>query len=192
MLNIPVVVGSTRTGRRSDRVARFLHGKLRELGLDSTLVDLADYDIPVLDVPFARMDEPPVDLVELGRVLEAADGLLLVTPEYNGAIPGVLKNALDHFYGEYRRKPVGIATVSSGVRGGSDALTQLRLTMLRLGASPISTPFYASRVGESFAADGTPMDGQFVKSAERFLSDLVWHTEAVVARKQLDLEASHV
>ena len=63
--------------------------------------------------------------------------LSLVTPEYNNGYPGVLKNALDYFLPEYRRKPVGIVTVSSGGFGGINALAQLRLVLFLMGAYPI-------------------------------------------------------
>jgi NAD(P)H-dependent FMN reductase len=131
----------------------------------------------------AYRDDPPPGLREFSEKIRRADGLVIVTPEYNNGIPGVLKNSLDYLYEEYERKPFGIVTVSAGGFGGISCLAQLRLVTLALGAVPIPESLAVSKVRESFKDDGTPADSSFDKRAQGFIDEMLWWTEAVVAQK---------
>ena len=136
--NIPVIVGSTRRGRQTPKVARFIERRLVERdGIEADLLDLAEYDFPIMEERLRLRDDPPPGLTEFSERVAHADALVIVTPEYNGGYPGVLKNALDYLLPEYRRKPVGIISVSAGPWGGLSALAQLRQVIFSLGALPI-------------------------------------------------------
>ena len=181
-MNIPVILGSTRTERKSIRVARFMLGQLEERNVDTQLIDLAEWDLPWIDETYPDMDDPPEKLTELRGLIDEADGLIIVSPEYNAQLPGVLKNALDHFYPVYKRKPIGIATVSSGDFAGVHAMQLLRLWAVRVQAIPTAAAFNVPRVTETFEEDGTPMEqkrDKMLKFADRFFDDLSWYVEAV-------------
>lgn len=183
-MNIPVLLGATRPGRKSDRVARYLRRKLDARAITGPLIDLRDYDIPHYTASARALDPLPDGIARLGEALQMADGLLIVTPEYNGSYPGVLKDALDLFgKGEFGRKPVAIATTSSGDFGGTNVLQLLRLYMSRVGALPVPTQFTVQRVQDAFTEEGTPTGEQTEKFADGLLDDLVWLTEATMARK---------
>jgi NAD(P)H-dependent FMN reductase len=94
----------------------------------------------------------------------------------------VLKNALDYLLPEFKRKPVGIVTVSAGGFGGISCLAQLRLVLLAMGAAPIPASLPVSRVGQSFSDDG-PTDEGFAQRAARFADELLWWTEAAVRQR---------
>lgn len=185
MLYIPIILGSTRRGRQSPKVARFLAERLRRAGpAETEILDLAEYDFPILEERLRMRDDPPPGAVEFSDKLKRADALLIVTPEYNNGYPGVLKNALDYFGPvEYARKPFGIATVSAGGFGGQMCLSQLRLIALGLGGFPIPAAFPVSQVQNSFTDDGDPTDERYEKSAASFLGALIWFAEAIAARK---------
>jgi len=185
-MNIPVILGSTRSDRMSIRVARFLLGQLEEREVETRLIDLAEWDLPWLDVTYPNMDDPPEKLRKLRGLIEDSDGLIIVSPEYNAQIPGVLKNALDHFYPVYKRKPIGIATVSSGDFAGVHAMNLLRLFAVRVKAIPTSAAFNVPRVEETFEEDGTPTTDKMLTFADRFFDDLFWYIEAV--KRQLASE----
>ena len=94
---VPVLLGSSRIGRRSGHVANFIINTLREKqGAATELFDLAEYEFPLMVQRFEDMLEPPVLLAKLRQGLRGADGLIIVAPEYKNGYPGVLKNALDY------------------------------------------------------------------------------------------------
>ncbi len=185
-LYIPVLLGTTRTERHSVRVARFIVKKLGEYEKVKTeLMDLADYDIPPLEQRLDQMPHPPSGLRAFSDSLRRADGLLIVAPEYKNAYPGVLKNAFDYLERDvFRRKPIGICTVSSGRFGGINCLTQLRLVCLAMGGLPVPAKFPISKVQEVFDADGNPRDPSLEKKLDTFLGELQWYTEAVVNQRK--------
>ncbi len=129
-------------------------------------------------------DDPPPDLEQFSAAIRRADALVIVTPEYNNGYPGVLKNALDYLLPEFRRKPVGIVTVSAGGFGGVSCLAQLRLVVLGMGAFPVPAALPVSRVQESFTQDGTPLDQTYEKRADKFIAEVLWFAEAVAMRRR--------
>jgi NAD(P)H-dependent FMN reductase len=181
---IPIIVGSTRRERQSIKVARFVFARLQERkGVETELLDLLEYNFPIMEERLHRRDDPPPGLKEYGEKIGRADSLIIVTPEYNNGYPGVLKNALDYLLPEYERKPIGIVTVSAGGYGGITCLAQLRLVTIGMGAFPIPENLAVSRVHDSFNDDGTPNDPAYEKRAAGFLDEVLWFTEAIVDRK---------
>jgi len=181
---IPIIVGSTRRDRQSIKVARFVLARLQQRkNIETELLDLLEYNFPIMEERLHRRDDPPPGLKEFGEKIGRADSFIIVTPEYNNGYPGVLKNALDYLLPEYERKPVGIVTVSAGGFGGINCLAQLRLVMLGAGALPIPENLSVSRVHDSFKDDGTPNDPAYEKRAAEFLDEVLWFTEAIADRK---------
>ncbi len=184
MYYIPIIAGSTRRDRQSIKVARFVLARLQQRqGVETELLDLLEYNFPIMEERLDHRDDPPPGLVEYARKIARADSLIIVTPEYNNGYPGVLKNALDYLLPEYERKPVGIVTVSAGGFGGLTCLAQLRLVTIGMGAFPIPESLPVSRVRDSFKEDGTPNDPVYEKRAATFLNEVLWFTEAIADRK---------
>lgn len=184
---IPVILGSTRRGRQSPKVARFIAERMRRYGrIETEILDLAEYDFPIMEERLRLLDDPPPGLGEFGEKVARSDSLVIVTPEYNNGYPGVLKNALDYLLPEYRRKPVAIVTVSAGGFGGINCLAQLRLVTLGMGAFPIPAALPVSRVAESFDEDGTPKDESYEKRAQAFIAEVLWFAEAIAVQKAKD------
>src|SRR5262252_9326423 len=184
MFYIPIIAGSTRRDRQSIKVARFVLARLQQRqNVETELLDLLEYNFPIMEERLEHRDDPPPRLREYAAKILRADSLILVTPEYNNGYPGVLKNALDYLLPEYERKPIGIVTVSAGGFGGITCLAQLRLVSIGMGAFPIPENLSVSRVQDAFKEDGTPNDPVYEKRAAGFLDDLLWFTEAIVDRK---------
>ena len=152
-------------------------------GVETELLDLLEYNFPIMEERLHHRDDPPPRLKEYADKIARADALIIVTPEYNNGYPGVLKNALDYLLPEYERKPVGIVTVSAGGFGGINCLAQLRLVTLGMGAFPIPESLPVSRVRDSFKEDGTPNDPAYEKRAAVFLDEVLWFAEAIADRK---------
>lgn len=183
-LLITTVVGSIRQGRKSLAVAEYLHARMEEkIEFATRLLDLADYPLPPLEeraegesvLPTAR---------KLFQQLGEADGLLIVSPEYKGGVPGALKNVFDYFPpGLLRHKPVGICTVSAGGYGGVSCLAQLRLLTLAVGGIPIPEFIAVSKVNE-VAGDGGGLERVFAGKLDRFFGELIWHCEAMAQQRE--------
>lgn len=86
----------------------------------------------------------PTQVIEMGKAIAAADGVIIVTPEYNYSVPGGLKNALDWLSRlapqPFVQKPVAIQTASPGVIGGARAQYHLRQSMVFLEALVLNKP----------------------------------------------------
>jgi NAD(P)H-dependent FMN reductase len=179
--NIPVLLGSRRVGRRSARVARFLlNGLAARDGIVTDLIDLAEVDLPILRERPDETDTPPPSFPSFRAKVAGAQGLVIVAPEYKGGYPGVLKNALDHLEaGIFRRKPIGIVTVSSGPFGGLSCLAQLRLVCLAMGGVPIPVAFPVSSVDSALDDAGNPLDSRLEGRVGPFLDELIWYTRAL-------------
>jgi NAD(P)H-dependent FMN reductase len=154
--------------------------------IETEILDLQHYNLPMLEERFRVPEDAPAGTKELQSKIEGADALVIVTPEYNHGYPAVIKNMFDHFLPEFRRKPIGIVTVSAGNIGGIDCLGQLRHVVLWMGAVPLPIAFPVTKVQESFGDDGIPNDPAYQKRADRFLDELLWFTEALTNQKEKD------
>jgi len=123
---IAVVIGSTRHNRICPGIAAWIRDVAQEESpLHYSLLDLADVHLPFLDEPFmAALERYEHEHTrEWSRVVSSFDGFVFVFPQYNWGYPGVLKNALDFLYDEWRAKPASLATY--GTRGGNRGARQL-------------------------------------------------------------------
>ncbi len=174
-LKILVILGSVRRGRMSERVATFVMNRLAANdAVAAELVDLRALDFPIMEERLGRIDPPPPGVAELGAAIQGADALIIVSPEYNHGYPGVLKNALDYFYAQYKRTPVALVTVSNGGHGGVNAWAQLVTVFAQLGAIVLPQTIAVSNVDKSFAEDGTPLEPAYVKRTDGMINELVW------------------
>jgi len=92
MFYIPIIAASTRRDRQSIKVARFVLARLQQWpDVQTELLDLLEYNLPIMEERLHRRDDPPPRLQEFGDKIGRADSLIIVTPEYNNGYPGVLK-----------------------------------------------------------------------------------------------------
>lgn len=185
MFNIPVILGSIRRNRESIRVAQFALQRLNDLGCVSTeLLDLKEMNLPMMEERLRARNDAPAVALAFSSTIRQADAVVIVTPEYSGGSPGVLKNALDYLKEECRRKPFGIITVSAVDTGGILCLSFLRQTVLQLGGLPIPASLLVARVQDLFDERSQPRDPQFLNRSKVFFSELLWFTEALAAQRQ--------
>lgn len=181
---IPIILGSTRRGRQSAKVARFVQDRMQQRRqVETELIDLLELNLPIMEERLRFRDDPPPGLREFAGKVDRAAALVIVTPEYNNGYPGVLKNALDYLLPEYARKPIGIVTVSAGGFGGINCLAQLRLVTLGMGAFPIPAALTVSRVQDSFDDAGETRDSAYEKRAQAFIDEVLWFAEAIATQK---------
>lgn len=138
MLEIGIIVGSTRPGRKAAGVARWVHGETCGRGdARFSVVDIAEHRLERLDerVPAAAGAYEHEHTRSWAATIAALDGFVFVVPEYNHSFPGALKTAMDFLYAEWHDKPAGF--VSYGVEGGIRAVEHLRQVAAELGLAAV-------------------------------------------------------
>jgi NAD(P)H-dependent FMN reductase len=127
---VAVVIGSTRPGRISAGIAEWVLDTAQTGSpLRYEFIDLAEVNLPFLDEPVmaAQGHYEHEHTHAWSRLISSYDGFIFVFPQYNWGYPGVLKNALDFLYWEWREKPVTFVTF--GTRGGSRAAAQIQVVL---------------------------------------------------------------
>jgi NAD(P)H-dependent FMN reductase len=177
-LFIPVLLGTPRKGRESEHVAKWLLGKIkkRKGEIETQLFDVRDFDLPNDDYGMDTKDNFP----EWRDAMIRADGLVIVTPEYNHGYPGTLKSVLDLLLPEYIHKAVAFAAVSAQVWGGVRVIEALVQTSRELGFAVTFTDLNFPRVQTLFNEDGNLIDEKAYESrVKAFLDELVWMSKTL-------------
>lgn len=174
LLNIPVILGTTRKGRASSHVAGFVAEQLRKRpGVVTKLIDIASLPLPVDDAGEAIKDPG------FAAKMNAADALVIVSPEYNHSFPGLLKHVLDSCLKEYIHKPAGIVGVSAGPFGGSRVIESFLPVLRELGLVAIFTDVNFGSVHKIFDESGKLREPAFVRRTDKFLNELIWMAKAL-------------
>jgi NAD(P)H-dependent FMN reductase len=184
-MKIAIIVGSTRPGRKGSIVGRWVHDQALQRDdvswkVDFDLVELEDFDLPLLQEPMvpaaADRDYETPQTRRWSETIDSYDGFVFVTPEYNHGVPAALKNAVDVLGPEWAHKAV--AFVSYGANGGVRAVEQWRVILANLMVSDV-------RAQVALMAFDDWKDGEFKPIARReeelttTLDQLVEMTEAV-------------
>ena len=170
-LNLPVLLGTNRKLRKSAFAARWLAGEMEKRPeIQTRLFDVADFALPHDDYGQEIKDQFP----EWRDAIIQADGLVIVTPEYNHGYPGTLKAVLDLLLREYVHKAVAFVGVSAGVWGGTRVIEAMVPMVRELGLAACFTDLNFSRVQRVFDEQGKLLDPAFEKRAADFLDELVW------------------
>jgi NAD(P)H-dependent FMN reductase len=190
MPHILVIQGSTRDGRFSDKVVDWVRDGLRSrAGVTVEVADLREHPLPFFDQgPPSRTPREYAsgEVARFAERVDRADGFVVLTAEYNHGYPGVLKNALDHAFVEWNRKPIGF--VGWGNVGGARAIEQLRTVAIELEMAPVRRAVHILPnvlvpllTGEQDPATALPaLDSQL----ELLLDDLLWWTEALASARR--------
>ena len=190
MYYVPVILGSIRQNRESIKVAKFVLRYLKQVAsINAELLDLRDMGLPMMEERLRFCNDASPAVLEFSAKVRRAESILIVTPEYSGGYPGVLKNALDYLRPEYKRKPFGIITVSAAMTGGILCLNALRQVILHLGGVPIPASLMVSRVQDAFDWDGNPSDPAFHEKAKSYFDEFLWFTTALAAQRAHEAKA---
>lgn len=184
MLKITILYGAIREGRLSIRAAKAVEKALRNSGkADVTFIDVKDYDLPLMENRLKDMKDPLPDVVKVGEMIEHADGIVFVTPEYNNSYSGPMKNTVDYYTKEWSKKPIGIVCASNGWQAGTNASNLLQLLILAINAFPMPTKLLVPYVDKSFDEEGNAMDEAMGRRLDRFVKEFLWFVEALSAKK---------
>ncbi|HEX8287549.1 MAG TPA: NAD(P)H-dependent oxidoreductase [Pyrinomonadaceae bacterium] len=170
-LFLPLLLGTNRKNRQSENAAKWVFGKMREPEeIETEFFDVRDFDLPRDDYGQEIKDNFP----EWRDAMIRADGLVIVTPEYNHGYPGILKSVLDLLLREYIHKPVAFVGVSAQVWGGTRVIEACLPMVRELGLAPTFTDLNFPRVQNLFDENGVLLDQAYEKRAKDFFDELVW------------------
>lgn len=170
-LFLPVLLGTNRQNRNSVFPARWLVGEMeKRADIETSLFDVGDFALPQDDYGQGLKDRFP----EWRDAIIRADGLVIVSPEYNHGYPGSLKAVLDLLLKEYIHKAVAFVGVSAGPWGGTRVIEAMVTMVRELGLAVTFTDLNFPKVQKTFDSDGKLLDQAYEKRAKDFLDELVW------------------
>ena len=162
-LIIPVLLGTARKDNNSQHVARFVHEQAQAFGFESELVKVGGLQRT------DRKENVPENWSEL---MSKADGLIIVSPEYNHGYPGELKMFLDSLFPEYKQKAVGICGVSAGILGGARMIEQIKPVLIELGLVPTQMSLIFPNISELLGESKTITDESYKEKLEKFFGQV--------------------
>ena len=175
-LNIPLILGSSRPDRQSEKAAYYIHKSLEKFpNITTPFVDVRNFHIEYDD---------DKNIPEFHKIVKEADALILAFPEYNHSFPGKLKSLLDTEFDEYKHKPVAMASASSGQFGGVRAVELLTPVLAVLGLVITGLNIYFPYIKEAFDKSGNPTDPKTNERVEKFLNELIYLTKVIKIGKE--------
>lgn len=184
MPHIVIISASVRTGRKSHRVALYFQDSLVKQNLATAeILDLSAYQFPVFTERLKYLPSPSPDIIEFAEKIRNADGVMIVTPEYNGGYPASIKNVIDLLYAEWHHKPIAISTVSDGSFGGTQVIYSLLFTLWKMHAWVIPAMFPVPNVEAAFTETGHPEKKSTEDRAKIFLDEFFW---CISAKTKMD------
>lgn len=180
-LDLPVILGTVREGRQSEKVARWAHQRLAARpGITSTLIDPRELPFGNLIEREFEMKVRPPAVTNFVDAMTRADGFLIVTPEYNHGLPGALKNLLDVTFKPWNRKPFAFIGCSNGMAGGLRVIELMRHITSGLGAVSVPAHMPVPHVETAFGTDGPATDREaWEKRLDKLFDELVFYAEAL-------------
>lgn len=190
-LHMLVIAGTTRQSRMSRKVAEWYISEARSHAPDVEfeLLDLAELDLPFFSEPI-----DPITALQTGKYtklqqelaarIDAADGFVVVTGEYNHGTPAALKNFLDYLPPKHWRRKAA-AYVGYGVRGGYWSVGDLLPTMSYLEVmTPVDATINIKLIWEAFDGQGKLKPGYSFGKVNDQLDVLLWWASALKAARE--------
>jgi chromate reductase, NAD(P)H dehydrogenase (quinone) len=164
--------GSLRKDSFNKRVVKTAIEGAKKAGADVTYIDLKDYPMPVYDADDHAENGFPENALKLQRLLGESDGFLIASPEYNGSVPGGLKNMIDWTSRKsdeyamievFKGKAAAIMTASPGAFGGIRCLAHLRGVLTIMLVNVLPSEIAVAKVGSMFEDDSEEMTEEKMK-----------------------------
>lgn len=186
-LQLHIIICSTRPGRVGPSVATWVHEHAVHHGkFEATLIDLADFNLPVFDEPEhpMRQNYQHEHTKKWAASVASADAYIFVTPEYNFGPPPSLLNALNYLYQEWNYKPAGIVSYG-GASGGLRAAQAEKLTLTALKIMPMAEAVPIQHVTQHLDENkGFKPSEYHAKSATALLDELLKWANALKTIRQ--------
>jgi NAD(P)H-dependent FMN reductase len=167
MSKILAVSGSTRRASFNTKLLNIVAASASKAGAEVTMVDLRDLPMPFYDGDLEAAEGVPANALKLRAMIAAHQGLLIVSPEYNGSVSAVIKNALDwcsrptggqEGLAPFRGKIACLASASVGIYGGVRGVGHMRIILSKMGVTVLPDEALVTFAGKAFAEDGSLVD----------------------------------
>lgn len=170
-LFIPLLLGTNRKERESENAAKWVFSKMEARDeIETHFFDVRDFELP--------RDHYGTEIgglfPEWRDAIIRADGLVVVTPEYNHGYPGALKSVLDLLLKEYIHKTVAFVGVSAGPWGGTRVIEAMVPMVRELGLAVTFTDLNFPQIKTKFDEKGNLLDAAYENRVASFLDELVW------------------
>jgi NAD(P)H-dependent FMN reductase len=192
MYTLQVILGSTRPTRAADPVARWVLDRASQHeAFQPELLDLRDWPLPMFGEHLGTIGDfrdptysDPIVRSWNAKIREG-DAYLVITPEYNHSVPGVLKNAIDSVFVSFafRNKPLVAVGYSGGIAGGVRAIEHLAQIAIEAEMVPLRTAVVIPQVAEAFDETGQPVNPVAGVSLGVALDDLKWWSDVLEAAR---------
>lgn len=188
MTKILAFAGSARRDSFNKRLVAAAAARAQALGAEVTVVDLADYPIPLYDGDLEAESGLPEKARQLQAMMIDHDGLLIACPEYNGSITPLLKNTIDWTsrpsdgvagLAATRGKVVALLSASAGRLGGLRGLVHVRAILSGIGALVVPGDLAVGAIHQVLGEDGTLRDEGVTKQLDRLLETQITTLEAL-------------
>lgn len=155
--------GSTRDDSVNKKLVIEAAGLAKELGAEVTVIDLKDFPIPFYDGDLEAREGMPAKAKQLREMMIQSQVIMIASPEYNGSVPGVLKNAIDwasrsekggSSRDAFKGKKFVIMSASPGSGGGARGLVHLRTILQNMGGTPLTQQIAVPDAYNAFDAQG--------------------------------------
>jgi len=176
-LNVLVVAASFRQGSLNHRLANRAARACRDYGANVDLATLGDFAVPLYNGDLETAEGIPAGAEELKRRLITSDAFVIASPEYNGSMPGAIKNLID-WVSRFRPQPFDghhalLVSASPALAGGNRGLWALRVPLEHLGARVYPDMFSLSMAHKAFDGEEIADAGlrsRFENTVQSFLS----------------------
>lgn len=185
MAQILAFAGSARRDSFNKRLVALAAERARAAGASVTLIDLADFPLPIYDGDLEEADGLPPGVLELKALFKSHQGLLLSCPEYNSSITALLKNTIDWVsrpapdeapMAAFRGKTAALLAASPGGLGGLRGLVHVRAILSNIGVLVVPTQLAVSQAHKAFGPDGL-VDERQAQSLTALVDELVATTD---------------
>lgn len=177
-LKIGLICASLREGSINQKLTAALRKRVKASGASVTNIDLGKFDLPLYHGDL----KTPANVKKLMNKMAGCDGIIIVTPEYNGSLPALLKNALDWTSTIGKRQfenPVyGIASCSPGPMSGIMCMRQLNYILMRVGAEVVPAQVGTGNAASAFDAKGSLIAEPSSTLADKMIGQLLTRARA--------------
>ena len=185
-MNILIFVGSTRQESYNRKLAKAAAAIAEQQGAQATLVELADFDIPLYNADLEARGTP-ADVIRLKQAMHSHAAWIICSPEYNGSYPALLKNAIDWASSPvkgdalwsdgtlpFRNKVVGMASASPGGMGGLRAQSHLAPLLLNLQCWVAPRSHAVAHAADAFDMQNQLQRSQDQQAMQALVEQVLW------------------
>lgn len=176
-MKLAIFSGSTRKGSINLKLEAALVPMLKAAGFDVTVLSLADYAMPLYDGDWEAANGAPDTAKALGKALAAQDAVIVVSPEYNGSLPPLLKNTIDWMtriddMRQYHNPVWAIASCTPGPMSGIMVMRQIQYILTRIGTQVLEFQLGVGNASQAFNDDGSLANERTADMATKMISTL--------------------